>query len=49
MACDMSVENIRLIEAGAPVSIKKYRRLLFYYNKKIKIILADNKSNKKEE
>ena len=49
MACDLSVENIRLIETGAPVSIKKYHRLLFYYNKKIKIILADNKPNKKEE
>ena len=42
-ACDLSVENIRLIETGALVSIKKYHRLLFYYNKKIKIILADKK------
>ncbi|MBQ8662030.1 MAG: helix-turn-helix domain-containing protein [Alphaproteobacteria bacterium] len=40
-ACGLSVENIRLIETGAPVSIKKYHRLMFYYNKKIKIELVD--------
>ena len=41
LVCDLSVDTINLIESGGEISFKKYRQLLRYYHKEIKIELVD--------
>ena len=41
--CDLSVANIDAIERGEALSFKKYLRLIRFYDKRIKILLSDEK------
>ena len=41
LVCDLSVDTINQIESGGAMSFKKYRQLLHYYGKKIKVELID--------
>ena len=41
--CDLSIANIDAIERGEALSFKKYLRLIRFYDKRIKILLSDEK------
>ena len=41
LVCDLSVDTINQIESGGAMSFKKYRQLLRYYHKEIKVKLVD--------
>ena len=41
--CDLSIANIDAIERGEALSFKKYFRLIRFYDKRIKILLSDEK------
>ncbi len=41
--CDLSIANIDAIERGEALSFKKYLHLIRFYDKRIKILLSDEK------
>ena len=41
--CDLSIANIDAIERGEALSFKKYLRLIRFYDKRIKILLSEEK------